>query len=454
MTAWRCSRSARTRARRSWRSSPRSCPAGRARSSSTWPGCRASPGSPGHRPPEAPEPAVRHHQDVPRIKTPEPILPIQLIALDIDGTLVGDDLEIGPDTRAAVRAARARGVIVSLVTGRMVSSAMHFARVLELDSPVVGYQGALVREMPAAGSDRLGRLLVHTPMPAAVAREIVDLDARTRARPAPQPPRAPDRADRRPASRRVRRVHRRRPGAVRRPRRVDPPSDHQDPRGRRPAAAERAGATGPGAVRGGGRGDHQPSAIPGVHGTRRVEGPRDPLARAPDADPARSGAGHRRPVERFRDARRGRPRGGDADGAGRGAGGGTLRRSAAGRGRRRPDDRGAGPGAAGRGSGCRRPAGRGGSGGAGAPTPASRQCPSRHERRASSPTTSTGAGRGDRGPAARRRRRAADRHGLRDRRRPRRRRRHRAAVPGRSGGRPTAGSCCCSMPRRRRGRSA
>ena len=110
---------------------------------------------------------------MPRIKTPEPILPIQLIALDIDGTLVGDDLEIGPDTRAAVRAARARGVIVSLVTGRMVSSAMHFARVLELDSPVVGYQGALVREMPAAGSDRLGRLLVHTPMPAAVAREIV-----------------------------------------------------------------------------------------------------------------------------------------------------------------------------------------------------------------------------------------------------------------------------------------
>jgi hydroxymethylpyrimidine pyrophosphatase-like HAD family hydrolase len=38
---------------------------------------------------------------------------------------------------------------------------------------VVGYQGALVREMPAPGSDRLGRLLVHTPMPAAVAREIV-----------------------------------------------------------------------------------------------------------------------------------------------------------------------------------------------------------------------------------------------------------------------------------------
>ena len=46
---------------------------------------------------------------VPGIVTPEPILPIRLIALDIDGTLVGDDLVIGPDTRRAIRAARRRG---------------------------------------------------------------------------------------------------------------------------------------------------------------------------------------------------------------------------------------------------------------------------------------------------------------------------------------------------------
>jgi len=107
------------------------------------------------------------------IKTPGAILPIRLVALDIDGTLVGEDLDIGSDTRTAIRAARKRGVIVSLVTGRMVSSAMRFARELDLDSPIVGYQGALIREMPAAGSDRLGRLLVHTPMPAETAREIV-----------------------------------------------------------------------------------------------------------------------------------------------------------------------------------------------------------------------------------------------------------------------------------------
>ena len=110
---------------------------------------------------------------MPIVRSPDPILPIELIALDIDGTLVGDELEIGPRTRAAVHAARRSGVVVSLVTGRMVSSALRFARELELDAPIVGYQGAIIRAMPAAGSKRLGRLFVHTPLRADVAREIV-----------------------------------------------------------------------------------------------------------------------------------------------------------------------------------------------------------------------------------------------------------------------------------------
>ena len=100
-------------------------------------------------------------------------MPIGLIALDIDGTLIGDDLAIGPDTVAAIAAALGQGVLVTLVTGRMVSSALRFARQLGLDAPLVGYQGALIREMRTDGLDRPGRLLVHTPLPAAVARDIV-----------------------------------------------------------------------------------------------------------------------------------------------------------------------------------------------------------------------------------------------------------------------------------------
>lgn len=104
---------------------------------------------------------------------PAPEFPIRLIALDIDGTIIGDDGIIGPRTRAAIRAAMDRDIAVSLVTGRMVSSAMRFARELGLTEPVVGYQGGLIRAMPEPGSRRLGRMLVHTALPAEVARRIV-----------------------------------------------------------------------------------------------------------------------------------------------------------------------------------------------------------------------------------------------------------------------------------------
>ena len=107
------------------------------------------------------------------IRGTEPGFPVRLVALDIDGTLVGDDLVVGPRTIAAIRAAKARGVAVSLVTGRMVSSAMRFARELGLTDPIIGYQGGLIRAMPEPGSARIGKLLVHTPLRPATARAVV-----------------------------------------------------------------------------------------------------------------------------------------------------------------------------------------------------------------------------------------------------------------------------------------
>jgi Cof subfamily protein (haloacid dehalogenase superfamily) len=103
----------------------------------------------------------------------EPAQPIRLIALDIDGTLVGEDLVIGPRTRAAVEEARRRGITVSLVTGRMAASAAPFARELGLTSPIVAQQGALIRSMAPTGSSRMGRLLYHRTIEPAVAQEIV-----------------------------------------------------------------------------------------------------------------------------------------------------------------------------------------------------------------------------------------------------------------------------------------
>jgi Cof subfamily protein (haloacid dehalogenase superfamily) len=96
---------------------------------------------------------------------------IRLVALDLDGTLVGDDLRLPPRTVATIRAVVASGVHVALATGRMTSSALPYALELGLRAPLVGLQGALVREMPAPGSPRLGRLLLHRPLAADVARE-------------------------------------------------------------------------------------------------------------------------------------------------------------------------------------------------------------------------------------------------------------------------------------------
>lgn len=105
---------------------------------------------------------------------PEPRYPIRLIVLDIDGTLVGDDLVLRDRTHAAITAAGRRGVAVALATGRMATSALAFAEALGLRQPIIAYQGALIRAMPAHGDGHLGRLLLHTPLPAAIARETVE----------------------------------------------------------------------------------------------------------------------------------------------------------------------------------------------------------------------------------------------------------------------------------------
>lgn len=98
---------------------------------------------------------------------------VRLLALDIDGTLIGDDLILRDRTVEAVRAAVRRGVLVSLCTGRMASSALGFAHELGLREPIVAYQGALIRSMTPRGSSRVGRMLVHTPLGAPVAREVI-----------------------------------------------------------------------------------------------------------------------------------------------------------------------------------------------------------------------------------------------------------------------------------------
>jgi hydroxymethylpyrimidine pyrophosphatase-like HAD family hydrolase len=73
-------------------------------------------------------------------------VPFRLLALDIDGTLLGSDKDISRRTRTAVAAARARGVHLVLVTGRRYPAARRVADELGPDIPLVLHNGALIVE--------------------------------------------------------------------------------------------------------------------------------------------------------------------------------------------------------------------------------------------------------------------------------------------------------------------
>ena len=94
---------------------------------------------------------------------------IELVALDLDGTLVGRDLEIHPRVKEAVARLRGAKITGCLVTGRMYKSALPFVRSLELDAPVVCYQGAAIVD-PESDT-----VLFDEPMPNVVALEIARL---------------------------------------------------------------------------------------------------------------------------------------------------------------------------------------------------------------------------------------------------------------------------------------
>ncbi|HBY96234.1 MAG TPA: Cof-type HAD-IIB family hydrolase [Chloroflexi bacterium] len=68
-----------------------------------------------------------------------------LIALDLDGTLFGDDLVIAPRVRRAIAAAQAAGHLVTLATGRSFATTQPIAADLGLSDPLITYQGAVVR---------------------------------------------------------------------------------------------------------------------------------------------------------------------------------------------------------------------------------------------------------------------------------------------------------------------
>ncbi len=91
----------------------------------------------------------------------------QLLALDLDGTVMGPELIVSEVVQQAIVAAQARGVRVTLATGRMFGASLPFARLLNVHTPIICYQGAMVRH-PVTGE-----IYHHVTMPGELAAEAV-----------------------------------------------------------------------------------------------------------------------------------------------------------------------------------------------------------------------------------------------------------------------------------------
>lgn len=94
---------------------------------------------------------------------------IKMVATDIDGTILNWDFGFTPEVKKCIKNLTERGVKVVLVTGRMHKATLHVAEELGLDTPIVSYQGGLIKE-----NCEDGKTLYQKDLSPAHARKIID----------------------------------------------------------------------------------------------------------------------------------------------------------------------------------------------------------------------------------------------------------------------------------------
>jgi len=73
-------------------------------------------------------------------------LDIQLLVLDIDGTIAGEANTITEAVKQAIHRIQAKGIQVAIATGRMYCSALRFHREVGSTLPILAYQGAWIQD--------------------------------------------------------------------------------------------------------------------------------------------------------------------------------------------------------------------------------------------------------------------------------------------------------------------
>lgn len=93
---------------------------------------------------------------------------VDLVALDLDGTLLDSHEQVSEANRATIAAVLAEGVRVVLVTGRGVEAPTQVARNLGIVLPVICCHGALTKDT------QTGRTLGHIPVPLTYAKPMIE----------------------------------------------------------------------------------------------------------------------------------------------------------------------------------------------------------------------------------------------------------------------------------------
>ena len=91
---------------------------------------------------------------------------IKMIATDIDGTILKWGLNFTPELKNCIKNLSSNGIKVVLVTGRMHIAAMPVARELGLNTPIISYQGGLIKDIS-------GKTLYQNTLSPKYAKEII-----------------------------------------------------------------------------------------------------------------------------------------------------------------------------------------------------------------------------------------------------------------------------------------
>ena len=92
---------------------------------------------------------------------------IKLFATDLDGTLLNKNGEISPANKQAIKEMAKEGIIPTIATGRMYEASRRFAEQLELDVPIITYNGALIKSVS-------GKVYFEGFLPPKIVSEIYD----------------------------------------------------------------------------------------------------------------------------------------------------------------------------------------------------------------------------------------------------------------------------------------